>query len=164
VHARGVAGKEVVGRLLWRELAHGRENAERVTGEHDDVARLALDHARDPRAGDVLDRIRATRVLRDSHVVVVRHTRYRVVDDVLKDGTEADRAEDLRLLLLGEVDALGVAAALDVEDASIGPDVLVVADQRTLRVCAQRRLSRPGQAEEERDVALFYSDVCGRVQ
>lgn len=37
-------------------------------------------------------------------------------------------------LHLLEADALGVAAALDVEDAVVGPAVLIVANQRPVRV------------------------------
>ena len=118
----------MVAGLLRRELAHGREHAERVAGQHDDVARLAVDHGRDARVRDEVDRVRAARVLRDAHVVVVRLARERVVHDVLEDGAEADRIEDLGLLLGGEVDRLRVAAALDVEDTGVGPDVLIVAD------------------------------------
>ena len=161
---RGVAGEEVVARLRRRELAHGREHAERVAGEHDDVARLAVDGARDLRVRDELDRVRAARVLRDAHVVVVGHARRRVVHDVLEDAAELDRVEDLGLLLRGEVDALGVAAALDVEDARVGPDVLVVADERAVGVGGERGLAGPRQAEEERHVALLVADVCGGVQ
>jgi hypothetical protein len=59
---------------------------------------------------------------------------------------------DLRLALLVEVDDLGVAAALEVEDAVVVPAVLVVADQLALRVGGQRGLAGAGEAEEERDI------------
>ena len=42
--------------------------------------------------------------------------------------------------------------------------MLVVTDEQTLRVCAQRRLTRSREAEEERDIALLLADVRGRVQ
>jgi hypothetical protein len=154
----------VVARLLGREPADRGQDAERVAGEHDNVARLAVDGAGDLRVRDELDRVRAARVLRDRDVVVVRDARAGVVDDVLEDRAEADRVEDLRLLLRGEVDRLGVAAALDVEHARVGPDVLVVADEQPARVGRERRLARAGEAEEERDVAVVDADVGGRVQ
>jgi hypothetical protein len=47
---------------------------------------------------------------------------------------------DLRLGVGVQVDALGVAAALDVEDAVLTPPVLVVADEGPMRVRGQRRL------------------------
>ena len=77
-----------------------------------------------------------------------------VHDDVLDDGTEADGAEDLGLLLGGEVRALGVAAALDVEHARLRPHVLVVADERAPRVGGERRLAGAAEAEEERERAV----------
>ena len=126
---RGVASEEVVARLRRRELAHGREHTERVAGEHDDVARLAVDGTRDLRVRDELDRVRATSVLRDGDVLVVGFARDRVVDDILEDATEPDGVEDLRLLLAREANALGVTTALDVEDTVVRPDVLVIADE-----------------------------------
>jgi hypothetical protein len=85
-------------------------------------------------SGDELDRVGASGVLSDGDVVVVGLPIRRVVDDVLEDRSELDGVVDFGLLLLGQVDALGVAAALDVEDSSVGPDVLVVSDEQTFRV------------------------------
>ena len=70
-------------------------------------------------------------------------------DDVLEDRPErARRPVDLGLRLRVEADHLGVAAALEVEDAVPAPAVLVVADQRAVRLGRERRLARPGEAEE----------------
>ena len=65
-----------------------------------------------------------------------------VKDDVFQDGAEADGVVDLGLAALLEADALGVAAALDVEDPVVAPAVLVVSNQRARRVRGQRRLPR----------------------
>ena len=46
--------------------------------------------------------------------------------------------------------ALGVAAALDVKDAHVGPTVLVVADQQARRVGRKRGLAGARQAKEHR--------------
>src|SRR5699024_11502762 len=48
-----------------------------------------------------------------------------------------------------QVDALGVAAALEVEDAVGAPAVLVVADQLAAGVGGQGGLAGAGQAEED---------------
>lgn len=136
-NSRSVTGQEVVAGLFRRELAHRRKNTESVAGQHDDVLRLRIDRTRNPGIGDVLDRVRASCVLGDADIVVVWYPGVRVVDDVLEDRTEADGVEDLGLLLGGEVDALGVAAALDVEDTSVGPDVLVVTNEETVRVSGE---------------------------
>ena len=158
-----VARKEVVARLLGRELRDGREHAERVAGEHDDVLGLGRDMAGDLGVLDVLDRVRAARVLGNAGVVVVGDARDGVVHDVLEHGAEPDRVEDLRLLLRAEVDALCVAATLDVEDALVRPDVLVVADELPSGVCGEGRLARTGETEEEGDIAVL-ADVGRRME
>lgn len=150
----------MVAGLFRRKLAHRRKNTESVAGQHDDVLRLRIDRARDPGVGDVLDRVRTPCVLGDADIVVVWYPGVRVIDDVLEDGTEADSVEDFGLLLGREVDAFGVAATLDVEDASVGPDVLVVTDEETVGVCGEGRLAGAGKTEEEGDVALLHTDVC----
>lgn len=127
----GIASEEVVAGLLGGELGDGRENTVGVAGEHDDVLGLAVDEAGDAGVGDVLNGVGAAGVLGDADVVVVGNAVDRIVDDVLEDGSEADGGVDLGLLLGGEVDALGVATTLDVEDTLVGPDVLVVTDELT---------------------------------
>lgn len=118
-HIRGVASQEVILRLLGGKLANGREDTESIASQHDDIAWLPVDHAGNLRVRDVFDRVRAAGVLRDRNVVVIRHTRDGIVDDVLQDRAETDGVEDFWLLLSGEVDGLGVATTLDVEDTSI---------------------------------------------
>ena len=162
--SRGVASQEVVRGLLRRELRNRGEHTERIAGEHDDVLGLRLDEARDLRVRDELDRVRAARVLRDRHVVVVGHARRGVVHDVLEDRAEADRVEDLGLLLRGQVDALGVAAALNVEDTSVRPDVFVVTNKQAAWVRREGGLAGTGETEEESDIAVLFTDVCGRVE
>ena len=77
----------------------------------------------------------------------------RIHDDVFEHRAEADRVPDLRLVLPREANALGVAAAFEVEDAVVAPAVLVVADQAALRVGGERRLAGARKAEEQRHVA-----------
>lgn len=150
---RGVTSNEVVLSLLRRETRDGGKDTESVAGEHDDVRRLAVGNARNLGVGDVLDGVGATSVLGDRDVVVVGNAVSGVVDNVLEDGTEADGVVDLGLLLGREVDALGVASTLNVEDTSVGPDVLVVTDQETVGVSRKGGLSGSGETEEEGDVA-----------
>ena len=78
----------------------------------------------DVRIADVLDRVARPRVLRQARAVVVDLERVGVELDVLEHRAVADRAEDLGLLVRAQVDALGVAAALDVEDPAVAPAVL----------------------------------------
>lgn len=150
--------------LFGRELADGWQDAESVAGQHDDVARLLINRARDLRIRDELDRVRATRVLRYGNVVVVGHTTDGVVNDILKNRAEPDGGVDLGLLLGGEIDALGIAATLNVEHTGVRPDVLVVPDEQTLWVSRESSLARAGETEEKGDIVFLYADICGGVE
>lgn len=91
------------------EERDGRKNTESVAREVDDVFRLGRRHARDHGVVDVLDRVGATSVLRDTRVFVVGLASREIVRDVLEDRTVADRVEDVGLLLGIETDTFGVA-------------------------------------------------------
>ena len=154
----------MVARLLWRKLAHGRKHTKRVACKHNDVARLPIDRAWYMRIRNELDRVRAARVLRDAHVVIVRRPTVGIVDDVLKDASKADGIVNLGLLRGGEVDGLGIASALDIEYAGVRPDMLVVADEHTPWVGTEGCLSRSRQAKKESDVTLVNAYICGRME
>lgn len=134
----------MVARLFGSQLANGWEDTKGIASQHDDISRLLVGQAWNASVGDVFDRISAAGVLGDANVVVVGDAVERVVDDVLEDGTEADGGVDLGLLLRREVDALGVAAAFDVEDTFVGPDVLVVADELAVGVGGESTGMRSG--------------------
>src|SRR4051794_19273971 len=77
-------------------------------------------------------------------------------EPMIWDGTKAvGGVPDHRLGFLRELDGLGVAAALEVEDAVRRPAGLVVADQRAVRIGRQRGLAGAGEAEEQRAVAVL---------
>jgi hypothetical protein len=105
----------MVGGLFRCQLGDGRENTEGVAGQHDNVAGLALDKARDLRIGDVFDGVGATSVLCDRDIIVVWLAGQGVVHNVLEDGAETDSVVDIRLLLSREVDGFGIATTLNVE-------------------------------------------------
>ena len=152
-HLCRVAGEEVIGRGLFGQDRHRRQHTAHVASEEDDGTRLAAPVRR--RLGaDVVARITGAGVLREGRIRVVRLTGVVVDDDVLHDGAERDGVVDHRLRLAGEVDALGVAAAFQVEHRPRRPTMLVVADQKPLRVRGQRRLAGARQAEEQRHIAL----------
>ena len=110
-----------------------------------------------------MERVGRARVLGDRTVVVVDLPGALVEDHVLEDRAEhAGRPVDLGLAGGRETDRLGVAAALEVEDAVVAPAVLVVADQPAVRVGRQGGLPRAGEPEEERRVAAL-ADVGGAV-
>lgn len=162
-HFGGIAGDEVEHDLLAGELRDRRQHTPRVAGEQDDVARVVRGKARNLSVLDVLDGVGAASVLGQSRVIIVNDTSIRIEDDILQNGAKLHRVEDIRLLLGGETDALGVATALDVEDTVVTPAVLVVTNQLPVGVGRQCRLSSPRQAEEQGHVTLLTL-VCRGVK
>ena len=57
--------------------------------------------------------------------------------NVLKKSVSLDRIVDIRLRIFVKVDNLSVASALEVEDTVVIPAMLVIADQKTFRVCGK---------------------------
>lgn len=154
-HLGSVTRNEVVHGLLGAELGDGREDTAGVTCEENDVGRVAAGDAGDLGVLDVLDGVCAASVLGKGGVVVVDNSGCGVEDNVLKDRAELDGVENIRLLLGGETNALGVATALNVEDALVAPAVLVVTDQGTLGVSREGGLASAGKTEEDCDIAVL---------
>jgi len=151
----------VVHRLVGRHLRDRRKHPEGVRRQHHDVLRVA-DGAvgGDPRDGG--ERVGGAGVFREGRVVQVDLAPLDIHPHVFEDRTEhPGRPVDLRLHPGGEVDHLGVAASLEVEDAAVAPAVLVVAHQGPLRVGGEGRLSRTGESEEDRHVPVV-APVAGR--
>lgn len=94
-------------------------------------------------AGDVVQGIGAPGVFREGAVGVIGDVFVGIQDHVLQNRAEADSIPDLRLMLPGQVDALGVAAALQVEDAPFGPAVLIIPHQPALGICRKGGFARP---------------------
>lgn len=119
----------MVASLLGAKLADRREDTKGITSQHNDVAWVGVNDTRDLGARDEVDGVSATSVFGDADIIVIWDAGSWVVNDVFKDRAVADGPEDIWLLLGGEVDAFGIAATLNVEDTSIGPDVLVITDE-----------------------------------
>ena len=84
------------------------------------------------------------------------------MDDVLHQGAELDGTENFRLPLLGQINALGIAAALKVEDGVVRPAVFVVADEFAVGVGGESGLAGAGEAEEQGGIP-GVADVGGAV-
>ena len=94
-------------------------------------------------------------------VVEVANSGLRIEHHVFQHRAEAiGRRVDLRFGFLRELDALGVAAALEVEYAVRPPAMLVVADQRAVRVGRERGLAGAGEPEEQRHIVML-ADIGG---
>ncbi len=87
-------------------------------------------------------------------VVVVGNAGHRIEHHVLQHRAEAQRVPDLRLILLREANALGVAAAFKVKDAGGAPAMLIIANEAAGGIGRQRRLAGARQPEEQRGNAV----------
>jgi hypothetical protein len=144
----------VIHRLRGRKLCDRRQDAEGIGGQHHDILRLA-GTAGSRGVRDEVERIGRTGVFGFRSVVEVRHAGVFIEHHVLQHGAEAVAGgEDLRFGFFRQLDALGVAAALEIEDAVIAPAMLVVTDQRAVGIGRERGLAGAGQAEEDRSVTL----------
>src|SRR5215471_6323219 len=92
-------------------------------------------------------------------VVVIGSACMRIEGYIFQHAAESQGIPDLRLILLRELDALGIASALEVEDAVGAPAMFVIADEIARRVRGERRLSSAGKTKEERGNAIV-SDIC----
>src|SRR5688500_6525707 len=94
---------------------------------------------------DARKRIRCASVLSLACVIKVDLTRYRIVNNVLEDRAKhARRAIDVGLRFGGQFDHLRVTATFVVEQAVVGPPMLVVSDQTSLGIDGQWGLARSG--------------------
>ena len=151
-HSRRVAGEEVVHRLLTRQTAHRRQHSRSIAGEKDQMPRVPR-HAGHPRVWYALDWIGRTGIFCNRAGLKIDDTTHRVVDNVFQHGSKANRRMDFRLLVRREMNALGIAAAFDIEHASISPAMLIIADQPTQGIGRKRCLAGAGQTKKQRDIS-----------
>ena len=154
------AGQEVILGLLRRQNGDRRQYAKRIRREENHIFRCRAVRNRLHNLLDVIDRIRNAGVLRDT---LVRKINLSVgIDcDILEKCVTADCIVNIRLGLLIEVNDLGIATALKVEDAGIIPAVLVIADQKTLRIGRERGLAGARKAEEHRSPFIsVFAEQC----
>ncbi|KPW88154.1 Uncharacterized protein ALO75_01486 [Pseudomonas syringae pv. coryli] len=144
----------MVGSLFFAEDRHRRQYAGQVAGQEDNGVRLATEVFRCALL-DQFARVGGAAVLGQAAVGVVGFFGDRVEYDVFQYGAVLDGFPDDRLVLLGQVDALGIATAFDVEHHAFAPAVLVVTDQVTAFVGGQGGLAGAGQTEEQGYIALF---------
>lgn len=161
---RGVASQEMIAGLFRSETRDRRKDTKCIAGEHNDVARLAFDDTGDLCIRDVFNGVGAAGVFCDADVIVIGCTGSGIVDNIFEDGAVLDGIIDIRLLLSGEVDALGVAATLNVKDTGVGPDVLVITNEETVGVGRECGLTGPRETEEEGDVIVLLADISRGVE
>ncbi len=106
----------------------------------------------------MVDRIRYTSVLCNALISEI-NLAFTVKCNVLKKSVSLDCIVDIRLRILVKVDNLSIAAALEVEYSVVVPAVLVITDEKSLRICGKCSLTCSGKAEEDSGV-LTRSYLC----
>ncbi len=99
----------------------------------------------------MVDRIRYTSVLCYALVSEV-DLAFSIKCNVLKKSVSLDCIVDIRLRIFVKVDNLSVASALEVEYSVVIPAVLVITDQKTLRICGKCCLTCSGKPKK---IAVF---------
>ncbi len=142
--------------LLRRQARNRRQHSESVGGEEQHVGRMSA-HAGNDGVVDKLQAVSGARILGELVGIEIQQSQLGIHLDVFEHGAEADRVPDLRLFFFREIDALGVAAAFEIENAALAPAVLVIANQAALRIGGKRGLTSAGEAEKQRHASVCRS-------
>ncbi len=150
---RRISREEVIHRLIGGQPRDRGQHAEGIGGQHDDVGGRRTEIV-GAGIGDRAERIGPARVLGERIVVEIDLAIF-VHHHVFEDRALHLRGgEDFGLGLGIEADHLGIAAAFEIEDRSVRPAMLVIADQRAAGIGRQRGLAGARQAEEHRALAV----------
>ena len=135
----GEAGEEIVLSLVAVEDGDGRQYAESVSGEEDDLlgSGTLADGLYD--VLDVVDGVADAGVFGHALVCEVNLS-VSSHGDVLEECVALDGTVDVGFAFFVEVDDLGIASTFIVEDAVVVPSVFVVADEFALQVLLRRLL------------------------
>ena len=95
-------------------------------------------------------------------VVVKVYLAVCIKHQVFKQGIPSDRTIDIRLCFFTQLDAFGIASALEVEYAVIVPSMFIITDQGTFGIGRKRGLACSGKSEEYGCIPIF-SHVCRTV-
>ena len=126
----------------------------RVRSTSDMAGCEGLRHAGNDGVLDEFQRIRGPGVFGDFAGMEIHQALVGIDGDVFEDGSEADGVVDLGLVFAREMDALGIASALEIEDTAVTPAVLVIADEAAARVGGESGFAGAGETEEERNVTV----------
>ena len=154
-HLGGITAQELILGLVGIKPRNGRQHAESVGGEENHLARMAALRHRLHDIVDVVNRVGDTGVFGLGSVVVVDFARLGVEHHVFQKRIALDGAENIGFVFFGEVDALGVAAAFEIEHAFVVPAVFVITDKLTFGVGRKGGLARSRKPEENGRVAVF---------
>ena len=110
--------------LLRSQLGHGRQHAKGIRSQKDNGFRMAS-HARQQSIIDVMQGISRTGIFRQHNIIIIGHAVF-VQNNIFQHRILANGSENLGLRVFAQVNALGIAAALDIKNAVLAPAVLVV--------------------------------------
>ena len=128
-----VSRKKVIHGLLRVKPGDRRQHTEGIGSEEQNMVGMTT-HAGDDRLGDELYWIGSPGIFRVADIAVIRSPGFAIDHYILEHRAKADRMVDLWFLFRGEIDALGVAATFDVENAGRTPAVLIISDKPALRI------------------------------
>ena len=156
------AGEEVVLGLFGSEDADGRQYAESVGREEDDVLGSRTGRNGAHNLLYMVDRIGNAGVLGNGLVCEI-NLAVLVHGNVLEECITADSVVDVGFGLFVKVNDFGVASAFEVEYTFIVPAVFVIADEQTFGVGREGGLTRTAQSEEDGGVLAVHIGVGGAV-
>ena len=112
---------------------------------------------------DEFKRVAGSGVLSDADAVVIDNTGTGNKLNIFEDSSELYGIENFGFFFWGETHAFSIAAAFDVENSLLCPDMLVVTDKVTISDSGESSFAGSGQSEEEADVSVL-ADVAAGVE
>lgn len=91
--------------------------------------------------GDKLQWVASTGILRNANVIIVDVFGLLLKTNIFEHSSEFNSIIYLRLFLVAETNALGIASTFNIEHTLIGPDMFVITNQGTISDCAQSGFS-----------------------
>ena len=107
----------------------------------------------------MIDRVRYTSILCYTLICEINLSIF-IKCYVLKKCVTLDCIVDIRLRLFVKVNNLSIASAFKVKYSVVIPSVLVITDQKTLRICRKCCLSCSGKSEEDCCILAVHISVC----
>ena len=107
----------------------------------------------------MIDRIRNTSIFCHTLIRKINLTLC-IKSNILKKRISLDRIVNIWLGFLVQIDDLRIASTFKIEDSIIIPSMLVVTDQKTLRIGRKSCLSCSGKSEENRCIFTIHICIC----
>ena len=152
-----VSTEEVIHGLLSGQLADRRQHTISITCQEDDGLRMTC-HTVLLVVGNVIDRISHTTILSLAHIIKVKRT-IRTNHHILQQSISLNGIPNIRLLLLRQIDRLGITTTLEVENTIIIPSMFIITNEESLRICRQCSLSSTRQTKEQSTVSIL-THIC----